>query len=110
MRKARTGSLPATELRFTVPRVQTKNNAVPAALPMALAALRPRYEDWGEPWRKPRAPAALAQADSLEVGHGIGPVQHFSRMVVVFTGECTVSHFARKNTMEQAHTLLIKHN
>jgi sugar/nucleoside kinase (ribokinase family) len=44
------------EQRFTAPRVQTKNtHGTGCTLSAALAALRPRYEDWGEPWRKPRA-------------------------------------------------------
>ena len=45
----------------------------------ALAALRPRHADWAATVIEAKAwlSAALAQADSLEVGHGIGPVHHF---------------------------------
>ncbi|MRX58742.1 bifunctional hydroxymethylpyrimidine kinase/phosphomethylpyrimidine kinase, partial [Klebsiella pneumoniae] len=43
------------------------------------AALRPRHADWAATVAEAKAwlSAALAQADSLEVGHGIGPVHHF---------------------------------
>ena len=43
------------------------------------AALRPRYDDWGRTVAEAKGwlSAALAQADLLEVGHGIGPVHHF---------------------------------
>ena len=45
----------------------------------ALAALRPRYDNWGQTVAEAKGwlSAALAQADSLEVGQGIGPVHHF---------------------------------
>lgn len=45
----------------------------------ALAALRPRYESWADTVSEAKAwlSAALAKADTLEVGHGIGPVHHF---------------------------------
>ncbi|HCR2075277.1 TPA: bifunctional hydroxymethylpyrimidine kinase/phosphomethylpyrimidine kinase, partial [Klebsiella pneumoniae] len=48
-------------------------------LSAALAALRPRHADWAATVIEAKAwlSAALAQADSLEVGHGIGPVHHF---------------------------------
>lgn len=68
------------EQRFTAPRVQTKNtHGTGCTLSAALAALRPRHADWAATVTeaKARLSAALAQADSLEVGHGIGPVHHF---------------------------------
>ena len=66
--------------RFTAPRVQTKNtHGTGCTLSAALAALRPRHADWAATVTEAKAwlSAALAQADSLEVGHGIGPVHHF---------------------------------
>ncbi len=68
------------EQRFTAPRVQTKNtHGTGCTLSAALAALRPRHADWAATVIEAKAwlSAALAQADSLEVGHGIGPVHHF---------------------------------
>jgi hydroxymethylpyrimidine/phosphomethylpyrimidine kinase len=65
---------------FTAPRVQTKNtHGTGCTLSAALAALRPRHADWAATVTEAKAwlSAALAQADSLEVGHGIGPVHHF---------------------------------
>ncbi|CTQ24452.1 bifunctional hydroxy-methylpyrimidine kinase and hydroxy-phosphomethylpyrimidine kinase [Klebsiella variicola] len=65
---------------FTTPRVQTKNtHGTGCTLSAALAALRPRHADWAATVAEAKAwlSAALAQADSLEVGHGIGPVHHF---------------------------------
>lgn len=68
------------EIRFTAPRVATKNtHGTGCTLSAALAALRPRYQSWQEtvPVAKDWLSRALAQADSLEVGEGIGPVHHF---------------------------------
>ncbi|MDN2486067.1 bifunctional hydroxymethylpyrimidine kinase/phosphomethylpyrimidine kinase [Kosakonia sacchari] len=67
-------------LRFTTPRVKTKNtHGTGCTLSAALAALRPRHNDWASTVveAKQWLTAALAQADTLEVGHGIGPVHHF---------------------------------
>lgn len=68
------------EWRFTSPRVNTKNtHGTGCTLSAALAALRPRYIDWQTTVVEAKAylQAALEQADSLEVGRGIGPVHHF---------------------------------
>ncbi len=67
-------------LRFTAPRIATKNtHGTGCSLSAALAALRPRYPGWREtvPAAKRWLSEALSAADSLEVGHGAGPVHHF---------------------------------
>lgn len=66
--------------RFTAPRVLTKNtHGTGCTLSAALAALRPRHQNWNATVdaAKTWLSAALVQANSLEVGHGIGPVHHF---------------------------------
>ncbi|MCT4712369.1 bifunctional hydroxymethylpyrimidine kinase/phosphomethylpyrimidine kinase [Enterobacteriaceae bacterium H11S18] len=66
--------------RFTAPRVQTRHtHGTGCTLSAALAALRPRYDDWPQTIdaAKKWLSKALEQADSLDVGHGIGPVHHF---------------------------------
>ncbi|MDC9614489.1 bifunctional hydroxymethylpyrimidine kinase/phosphomethylpyrimidine kinase [Xenorhabdus khoisanae] len=68
------------EWRFTSTRVNTRNtHGTGCTLSAALAALRPRYPDWQStlPVAKMYLQNALAQADTLEVGRGIGPVHHF---------------------------------
>ena len=68
------------EARFTAPRILTKNtHGTGCTLSAALAALRPRHQSWSATVAEAKTwlSAALAQADSLEVGHGIGPVHHF---------------------------------
>ncbi|WP_395675859.1 bifunctional hydroxymethylpyrimidine kinase/phosphomethylpyrimidine kinase [Enterobacter sp.] len=68
------------EVRFTAPRVQTKNtHGTGCTLSAALAALRPRHNSWADTVQEAKTwlSAALAKADTLEVGHGIGPVHHF---------------------------------
>ncbi|WP_208612556.1 bifunctional hydroxymethylpyrimidine kinase/phosphomethylpyrimidine kinase [Xenorhabdus vietnamensis] len=68
------------EWRFTAPRVNTQHtHGTGCTLSAALAALRPHYSNWQNtlPIAKKYLQDALVQADSLEVGHGIGPVHHF---------------------------------
>lgn len=66
--------------RFSSPRVNTRHtHGTGCTLSAALAALRPRYIDWESTVQaaKDYLQQALVQADSLEVGSGIGPVHHF---------------------------------
>lgn len=66
--------------RFTAPRIKTKNtHGTGCTLSAALAALCPRHADWAATISEAKRwlSAALAQADTLEVGQGIGPVHHF---------------------------------
>lgn len=66
--------------RFTAPRIKTQNtHGTGCTLSAALAALRPLHPDWSSTVgdAKRWLSAALMQADTLEVGHGIGPVHHF---------------------------------
>lgn len=68
------------EQRFTAPRVATRHtHGTGCTLSAALAALRPRHKNWAETVMEAKAylQQALQQADSLEVGQGIGPVHHF---------------------------------
>lgn len=70
------------EERFTSPRIHTKNtHGTGCSLSAALAALRPRHQDWASTLREAKAwlQGALQHADTLEVGHGHGPVHHFWR-------------------------------
>lgn len=67
-------------VRFTAPRVQTRHtHGTGCTLSAALAALYPRHDGWPQTIEaaKKWLSKALEQADSLEVGHGIGPVHHF---------------------------------
>ncbi len=71
---------PEGAARFTAPRVMTKNtHGTGCTLSAALAALYPRYENWQQTVEHAKRwlSGALAQADSLEVGLGAGPVHHF---------------------------------
>ncbi|MBN3068548.1 bifunctional hydroxymethylpyrimidine kinase/phosphomethylpyrimidine kinase [Pectobacterium brasiliense] len=68
--------------RFSSPRVNTRHtHGTGCTLSAALAALRPRHDSWAETVKaaKDYLQQALQQADTLEVGHGIGPVHHFHR-------------------------------
>jgi len=71
---------PSGEQRFTAPRIATRNtHGTGCTLSAALAALWPRYQQWPETVTAAKAylQQALMQADSLQVGEGIGPVHHF---------------------------------
>ena len=70
----------STEQRFSTSRVNTRHtHGTGCTLSAALAALRPRHADWAETIGEAKnwLQQALLQADSLEVGKGIGPVHHF---------------------------------
>ena len=70
----------SAEQRFSTPRVNTRHtHGTGCTLSAALAALRPRHADWAETIGEAKnwLQQALLQADSLEVGKGIGPVHHF---------------------------------
>ncbi|SFD05955.1 bifunctional hydroxymethylpyrimidine kinase/phosphomethylpyrimidine kinase [Pragia fontium] len=74
--------LPERVERFSALRIATKHtHGTGCTLSAALAALRPRYSDWAQTVQaaKDYLQQALVMADSLEVGHGIGPVHHFHR-------------------------------
>jgi hydroxymethylpyrimidine/phosphomethylpyrimidine kinase len=66
--------------QFDAPRIATRHtHGTGCTLSAALAALRPQQPDLASTVSAAKAwlNAALAQADRLEVGHGIGPVHHF---------------------------------
>lgn len=68
------------EWRFSAERIATKNtHGTGCTLSSALAALRPRHDSWPATVQAAKSwlQGALQQADSLEVGRGIGPVHHF---------------------------------
>jgi len=69
------------ELR--TPRVRTVNtHGTGCTLSSALAALRPQRDSWAVTAADAKAwlTGALAAADSLEIGHGHGPVHHFHQI------------------------------
>ncbi|GAA4975621.1 hydroxymethylpyrimidine/phosphomethylpyrimidine kinase [Nonomuraea thailandensis] len=71
---------PEGTIELAAPRVDTKNtHGTGCTLSSAIAALRPRHDDWAGAVRAAKAylTEALRAADSLHVGHGHGPVHHF---------------------------------
>ncbi|KRE35769.1 hydroxymethylpyrimidine/phosphomethylpyrimidine kinase [Janibacter sp. Soil728] len=62
------------------PRVATRStHGTGCTLSSALAALRPRHDDWLSTVRESKAwlTEALRHGDSLDIGRGAGPVHHF---------------------------------
>ncbi|WP_410498619.1 bifunctional hydroxymethylpyrimidine kinase/phosphomethylpyrimidine kinase [Chitinibacter sp. S2-10] len=73
---------PETEVNFPAARIATRHtHGTGCTLSAALTALRPQRADWAETVRdaKDWLLKAIADADRLQVGHGIGPVHHFHR-------------------------------
>lgn len=71
---------PDGEKRFISPRIMGKNtHGTGCTLSAALAALRPRCDNWPEAIQKAKIwlTGALENAHELEVGSGIGPLHHF---------------------------------
>jgi hydroxymethylpyrimidine/phosphomethylpyrimidine kinase len=69
-----------TTTRLTTARVSTRNtHGTGCTLSAALAALRPQHPDWASAAHAAKLylTGALLAADSLDVGHGNGPVHHF---------------------------------
>jgi hydroxymethylpyrimidine/phosphomethylpyrimidine kinase len=69
-----------TTTRLCSARVPTRNtHGTGCTLSAAIAALRPQRPDWASAVRaaKDYLTGALRAADSLDVGHGSGPVHHF---------------------------------
>ncbi len=67
-------------VRVDALRVNTRHtHGTGCTLSAALAALRPRHDDWAQTLRAAKAwlQQALLHADELQVGEGIGPVHHF---------------------------------
>ncbi|MBF8186820.1 bifunctional hydroxymethylpyrimidine kinase/phosphomethylpyrimidine kinase [Nonomuraea sp. K274] len=71
---------PDGSIELSAPRVATRNtHGTGCTLSSAIAALRPRHDDWPDAVRaaKDYLTEALRAADTLGVGHGHGPVHHF---------------------------------
>jgi hydroxymethylpyrimidine/phosphomethylpyrimidine kinase len=73
-------SVDGTTTRIAATRVMTRNtHGTGCTLSAAIAALRPGRPDWTSAVREAKEylTAALLTADTLDVGHGPGPVHHF---------------------------------
>ena len=74
---------PEGELELTAPRVATTStHGTGCSLSSAVAALRPRAEDWPDAVRRAKTwlTGAIAAGGTLQVGHGHGPVHHFHEL------------------------------
>ena len=74
---------PELEQVLSAPRISTTStHGTGCTLSSAIAALRPQRRHWGEAVTdaKDWLTGAIAAADSLEVGHGHGPVHHFHEL------------------------------
>lgn len=73
---------PDAEVNFPAARIATRHtHGTGCTLSAALTALRPQRANWVDTVRDAKAwlLEAIANAERLEVGHGIGPVHHFHR-------------------------------
>lgn len=80
MSKARTGCLLVRGTTvYRTAHYDQNTHGTGCTLSAALAALRPRHTNWADTVQEAKSwlSSALARADTLEVGHGIGPVHHF---------------------------------
>ncbi|WP_304441798.1 bifunctional hydroxymethylpyrimidine kinase/phosphomethylpyrimidine kinase [Chitinimonas sp. BJB300] len=71
---------PTGETRFSRPRLATRHtHGTGCTLSAALAVLRPQMDGWPDTVMAARdyLQAALAAAERLQVGRGVGPVHHF---------------------------------
>jgi DNA-binding transcriptional regulator YhcF (GntR family) len=95
------------EVRFTAPRVQTKNtHGTGCTLSAALAALRPRHDSWADTVQKPK-PGSLRRWQKPILWKWVTVLGRFIIFMhggKPYTGRNTTPE---KTEMEQAHTRLI---